>query len=38
LPDSYPALLIVGVVVSSRNGVGIIENENGSFKANVVLA
>jgi len=36
--DSYPALLIVGVVVSSRNGVGIIENENGSFKANVVLA
>ena len=29
--DSYPALLIVGVVVSSRNGVGIIENENGSF-------
>jgi hypothetical protein len=36
--DSYLALLIVGVVVSSRNGVGIIENENGSFKANVVLA
>src|SRR4029077_14753684 len=36
--DCYPALLIVGVVVSSRKGVGIIENENGSFKANVVLA
>jgi hypothetical protein len=36
--DSYPALLIAGVVVSSRNRVGIIENENGSFKANVVLA
>jgi hypothetical protein len=36
--DSYPALLILGVVVSPRNRVGIIENENGSLKANVVLA
>jgi hypothetical protein len=36
--DGDPALLIVRVVVSSRNRVGIIENENGSLKANVVLA
>jgi len=36
--DGYPSLLIVCVVVSSRNRVRIIENENGSLKANVVLA
>jgi hypothetical protein len=35
--DGYPTLLLAGVVISSRNGVGIIENENGSFKANVML-
>lgn len=36
--DGYPALLIVRVVLSSRNGVGIIENENGSLKPDVMLA
>ena len=36
--DSYPALLIVGVIVSQRYRVRIIENENGSLKANVVFA
>ena len=35
---SYPAILLIGVIISPRNGVGIIENENGSLKANVVLA
>ena len=36
--DGYPALLIVCVFVSSRKRVGIIENENGSLKSNVMLA
>jgi len=35
--DGYPTLFIAGVVVSLRNGVGIVENENGSLKANVCL-
>ena len=36
--DGYPALLLVRVVVSPRNGVGIIENENGSLKPDVMFA
>lgn len=36
--DRDPALLIVRVVVSPRNGVGIIENENGSLKPDVMFA
>jgi len=36
--DGYPTFLIAGVFVSSRNGVGIIENENGSFKTDVMFA
>ena len=37
-PDGDPALLILRVVVSPRNGVGIIENENGSLKPDVMFA
>ena len=36
--DGYPTFLIAGVFVSSRNGVGIIENENGSLKPHVMFA
>lgn len=36
--DGDPALLLVRVVVSSRNRVRIIENENGRLKANAVFA
>ncbi len=35
--DRYPTFLILSDV-TLRNRVGIVENENGSFKANVVLA
>ena len=36
--ESYPTFLIPGVFVSSRTGVGIIENENGSLKPDIMLA
>jgi hypothetical protein len=35
--DRYPTFLILSDV-TLRNRVGIVENENGSFKANIVLA
>ena len=36
--DRYPTLLSIEGNVPLRNGVGIVENENGSLKANVLLA
>ena len=36
--NRYPALLIVRSEVPLRKSVGIIENEHGRFKANIVLA
>ncbi len=38
VPDRYPTFLILKSDVTLRNRVGIIENENGSFKVNIVLA
>jgi hypothetical protein len=34
----YPTFLILKSDVTLRNRVGIVENENGGFKANIVLA
>jgi hypothetical protein len=36
--NRYPTLLAIEGVVALRNGVRIVENKNGSFKANVMLA
>ena len=36
--NRYPAFLVVKGAVALCNGVRIVENENGSFKANIVLA
>lgn len=36
--DCDPAFLIVTSVVAVRNSIRIVENENGSFKADIVLA
>ncbi len=36
--NCYPSLLIVRSEVALRKSVGIIENEHGRFKANIVLA
>ncbi len=36
--DCYPALLLFKSEVALRKSVGIIKNENGRFKANIVLA
>src|SRR5438445_1643095 len=35
--DRYPTFLILKNDVTLRNRVGIVENENGNFKANIVL-
>jgi hypothetical protein len=37
-PDRYPTFLILESDVTLRNRVGIVENENGGFKANIMLA
>jgi hypothetical protein len=37
-PNRYPSLLIFKSEVTLRKGIGIIENEHGRFKANIVLA
>ena len=36
--NGYPAFLIIEVWVTLRNSVGIVENENGGLKTNVMLA
>ena len=36
--DGYPAFLIRKSIVTLRNCIGIIENENGSLKPNIMLA
>jgi hypothetical protein len=36
--DRYPSLLIIKSEVALRKSEGIVENQNGSFKTNVVLA
>jgi hypothetical protein len=35
--DRYPTFLILESDVTLRNRVGIVENENGRFEANIVL-
>ena len=35
--NRYPTFLIIEGEVTLRNSVGVIENQNGSFKANIVL-
>jgi len=37
-PNRYPSLLIFKSEVTLRKSIGIIENEHGRFKANIVLA
>jgi hypothetical protein len=37
-PNGYPAFLIGGGIVTLRDRAGIVENENGGFKANIMLA
>jgi hypothetical protein len=37
-PTVYPTILTLKSDVTLRNRLGIVENENGSFKANIVLA
>jgi len=36
--DCYPTFLILESDVTPCNRVGVVENENGSFKANIVFA
>ncbi|OLB89806.1 MAG: hypothetical protein AUI12_01345 [Acidobacteria bacterium 13_2_20CM_2_57_6] len=36
--NRYPALLVVGAVVALGHSVRIVEDQNGSLKANIVLA
>ncbi len=36
--NCYPAFFIVKGVVTSRNSVRIVENENSGFKADIMLA
>jgi hypothetical protein len=37
-PTVIPTFLILKSDTTLRNGVGIVENENGTFKATIVLA
>jgi hypothetical protein len=37
-PNSYPAFFVIGRIVTLRKGKRVVEDENGSFKADIVLA